>query len=58
MGCTSGFAQRRKMLRKVFQNYMTLDDWSRLNIDASQRAEMLSLEDFIALTQYLEEKKC
>ena len=52
-----GFAQRRKMLRKVFQNYMTLDDWSCLNIDASQRAEMLSLEDFIALTQYLEEKK-
>ena len=46
------FSQRRKMLRKIFQKYLTQDDWNHLDIDGSLRPEALSLQDYTQLASY------
>jgi len=47
------FGQRRKMLRKIFHKYMQATDWDDLAIDASQRPEQLSVDDFLAVSRKL-----
>jgi 16S rRNA (adenine1518-N6/adenine1519-N6)-dimethyltransferase len=50
-----GFSQRRKQLGKLLRDY--LDDWPKaaeiLQVDRQVRAEELSLEKWVALTNYI-----
>ena len=50
---TQGFAQRRKTLRNNFKGTLEDSDFEALHIDPSARAETLSIEDFIAITNRL-----
>ena len=50
---TQAFAQRRKTLRNNFKGLLNDADWEALAIDPAARAETLSINDFIAITQQL-----
>ncbi len=50
---SDAFSQRRKTLRNSLGNLFTASEIARLGIDAKARAEMLSLEDYVTLSQYL-----
>jgi 16S rRNA (adenine1518-N6/adenine1519-N6)-dimethyltransferase len=50
---TTAFSQRRKMLRNTLAGYDALIDWSALNILPTQRAEEISVERFIALSNVI-----
>ena len=50
---TQAFSQRRKTLRNNFKGTLTDDDFELLGINPSARAETLSIEDFIAMTNHL-----
>lgn len=45
------FSQRRKTLRNTLKNVVTPEQWQTLNIDPQLRAEMLSVEDFVRISQ-------
>nr|MBP9753296.1 hypothetical protein [Pseudomonadota bacterium] len=47
------FSQRRKMLRSTLKGSITEEQLISLNINPTDRAENLSLEQFIALTKML-----
>ena len=47
------FAQRRKTLRNNFKGTLEDCDFEALRIDPNARAETLSIEDFIAITNRL-----
>lgn len=40
------FSKRRKMLRKIFQGMIGVDDWTSMGIDSSLRPEMVSADGF------------
>ena len=46
------FSQRRKMLRQSLRGYFGGEDWRALGIDATRRAETLSVAEFVALAVY------
>ncbi|MCC2597414.1 16S rRNA (adenine(1518)-N(6)/adenine(1519)-N(6))-dimethyltransferase RsmA [Pusillimonas sp. MFBS29] len=50
------FAQRRKMLRRGLADWTPSIDWDALGIPATARAEELSVEQFILLTDHLLDK--
>ena len=50
---TRAFSQRRKTLRNNFKSILTDEDFKSLSINPSARAETLSIEDFIAMTNHL-----
>lgn len=50
---SAAFSQRRKTLRNTMGNYLGSDDYDCLQIDPKLRAENLSLENFLAITDYL-----
>ena len=50
---TQAFSQRRKTLRNNFKGTLTDDNFELLGINPSARAETLSIEDFIAMTNHL-----
>jgi 16S rRNA (adenine1518-N6/adenine1519-N6)-dimethyltransferase len=50
---TAAFSQRRKTLRNTLQQYLTTDDFGVLGIDSGLRAENLSVEEFVAITNFL-----
>lgn len=50
---TQAFAQRRKTLRNNFKGVLTDADWGALQIDPSERAETLTINNFIAITHRL-----
>ena len=50
---TQAFAQRRKTLRNNFKGVLTDADWGALHIDPSERAETLTIKNFIAITHRL-----
>ena len=50
---TQAFAQRRKTLRNNFKGVLGDSDFEALHIDPSARAETLSIEDFIAISNRL-----
>lgn len=54
--CLEAFNQRRKTLRNSLSNLVTVEELEQLNIDPSLRAENLSLDQFIAVANYLDNK--
>ncbi len=48
------FGQRRKTLKNNLKTIVTNAHWEYSTIDSQQRAESLSVEDFVALTQEIE----
>ena len=52
--CLEAFNQRRKTLRNSLQNIMTAEDLAELGIDASLRAENLSLDEFVTIANWLD----
>lgn len=51
------FAQRRKTIKNNLRTLFKDDDWLNLPINPQSRAENLSVQDFIFLTQYLSQKR-
>ncbi len=51
------FNQRRKTLKNVFKEILTDDDWRMLSIKSNYRAEQLSVEDFVQLSNYVTNQK-
>ncbi|MBL1261792.1 MAG: 16S rRNA (adenine(1518)-N(6)/adenine(1519)-N(6))-dimethyltransferase RsmA [Thiotrichaceae bacterium] len=54
---TQAFSQRRKTIRNTLKPYMTSDEINALEIDPSLRAEVLSLEIFARITNYISENQ-
>ena len=50
---TQAFSQRRKTLRNNFKGALTNSDFELIGIDPTCRAEVLSIADFVAITEYL-----
>lgn len=48
------FGQRRKTLRNNLKKIISNEQWERFSIDAQQRAENLSVENFVTLTKEIE----
>ncbi|MBU2881543.1 16S rRNA (adenine(1518)-N(6)/adenine(1519)-N(6))-dimethyltransferase RsmA [Psychrosphaera sp. B3R10] len=55
--CLEAFNQRRKTLRNSLQNIATVEEIVSLGIDPTKRAENLSLDDYIKIAQWLDNKK-
>jgi 16S rRNA (adenine1518-N6/adenine1519-N6)-dimethyltransferase len=49
----TAFSQRRKMLRNTLAGYGDVLDWEALEISPTQRAEEISVERFIALSNWI-----
>lgn len=54
--CLEAFNQRRKTLRNSLSNLVTVEELEQLSIDASLRAENLSLDEFVSIANYLDNK--
>lgn len=52
----AAFSQRRKTLRNTLHHYLETDDFSALGIDSGLRAENLSVENFVAIANFLGER--
>lgn len=52
----AAFNQRRKTVRNSLQLLLSAEDLEHLNIDASQRAERLGVDQYVAIANYLMEK--
>lgn len=52
----ASFAQRRKTLKNNLKQWLNEDDFERLNIAPTMRAENLALEQFVQLANYWTEK--
>ncbi|NOT15839.1 MAG: 16S rRNA (adenine(1518)-N(6)/adenine(1519)-N(6))-dimethyltransferase RsmA [Methylotenera sp.] len=50
---TAAFGQRRKTLRNTLKELLNDEGFAALNIDSQQRAENLSVSDFVAIANYL-----
>lgn len=55
--CLEAFNQRRKTLRNSLQNIIDVPSLEALGIDPTLRAENLTLNQFISIAQWLDEKK-
>lgn len=55
--CLEAFNQRRKTLRNCFSNIATAEDLLQLGLDPGQRPEQLSVDDFVRIAQWLEQKE-
>lgn len=51
----AAFGQRRKTLRNTLRNYLSEDDFDRLDLDSRLRAENLDVKTFITIANYLGE---
>jgi 16S rRNA (adenine1518-N6/adenine1519-N6)-dimethyltransferase len=49
----AAFSQRRKTLRNTLKGLLADEGFSALDIDSQQRAENLSVADFVAIANYL-----
>ena len=54
---TTAFTQRRKMLRKSLGAWMTPEAWAAINVNPQARAEELTCEDFVAISDWVFAKK-
>jgi 16S rRNA (adenine1518-N6/adenine1519-N6)-dimethyltransferase len=52
----AAFSQRRKTLKNTLQHYLTIEDFYTLNIDSGLRAENLSMQDFVIITNFYDAK--
>ena len=50
----TAFSQRRKTIRNTLKPFLSDDDFLKLNIDAQNRAENLSVAEFVAIANYLQ----
>lgn len=50
---SAAFSQRRKTLRNTLRDYLKPEDYLALEIDSGQRAENLSVAQFVAVANYL-----
>lgn len=53
--CAQAFNQRRKTIRNSLKEVIDADSLTQLGIDPSQRAEALSLKDFAAIANWVDE---
>ncbi|MGH8750978.1 MAG: 16S rRNA (adenine(1518)-N(6)/adenine(1519)-N(6))-dimethyltransferase RsmA [Burkholderiales bacterium] len=53
---TRAFTQRRKTLRNSLNPHLTAEDFKNLELDAGLRAENLSCDDFVRISNYLANK--
>jgi hypothetical protein len=53
---TTAFSQRRKTIRNTLINLLAPDDFAKLNLDSTLRAENLSVPDYVNITNYLNGK--
>src|SRR5690242_17979865 len=49
----AAFSQRRKTLRNTLRDYLKPEDYTALEIDPGQRAENLTVEQFMAIAEYV-----
>ena len=54
--CLEAFNQRRKTLRNSLSNLMTAEELNDLGIDASLRAENISLDQYITIANYVDNR--
>ncbi|GAA4358332.1 16S rRNA (adenine(1518)-N(6)/adenine(1519)-N(6))-dimethyltransferase RsmA [Kangiella marina] len=54
---TAAFNQRRKTIRNSLKDWLSADDFATIGLNATERAERLSLQDFITICHYLENQK-
>ena len=54
---TTAFTQRRKMLRKSLGAWMTPEAWIESNVNPQARAEELTCEEFVAISDWVFGKK-
>lgn len=52
---TAAFNQRRKTIRNSLKQWLQDEDFSRVGLSGTERAERLSLDDFILICQYVEQ---
>ncbi len=52
--CREGFNQRRKTVRNCYKNLVSLETLESLSIDPTVRPESLTLEQFVALANWLD----
>ena len=50
---TTAFTQRRKMLRKSLGAWMTPEAWTQINVNPQARAEELTCEEFVAISDWV-----
>lgn len=50
------FSQRRKTLRNSLKNTVTDSDWASIGISSQQRAEQLSVEDYVKISNHFFKK--
>ena len=51
---SAAFSQRRKTLRNTLRDYLKPEDYVALKIDSGQRAENLSVAQFMTITNYVD----
>ncbi len=49
----AAFSQRRKTIRNTLKSFLNDDDFAEIKIGSQLRAENLSVEDYVAITNYL-----
>jgi 16S rRNA (adenine1518-N6/adenine1519-N6)-dimethyltransferase len=49
----SSFEGRRKMIRKSLNNYLSDKDYVNINIDPELRAENLTVDDYLLISNYV-----
>ena len=54
---TTAFTQRRKMLRKSLGGWMTPNAWAEINVNPQARAEELTCDEFMAISDWVYAKK-
>jgi 16S rRNA (adenine1518-N6/adenine1519-N6)-dimethyltransferase len=54
--CRDGFNQRRKTVRNCYKSLMTIETLESLGINPSMRPENLTLEQFVAMANWLSEQ--
>lgn len=52
----AAFGQRRKTIRNTLKDFLNDDDFIRLNLDPQLRAENLSTQEFVAISNYISSK--
>ncbi len=54
---THAFTQRRKILQNSLKKYLELQDFERLSINPLSRPENLSVNEFVQISNYIQEKR-
>lgn len=52
----AAFSQRRKTIRNTLQRYLTADNFDTLGLNSGLRAENLSVDDFVAISNFLHQR--